>query len=124
MHAHGKVLGFPSFLMIYALGGFIVDSPALAQSPSFSCAKAEAGSIEEMICNDSELSKLDRVLADVSGALPKAVAERPPMLKAEQRGWIKGRDECWKSDDKRRCVEEEYKHRIVELQTRYRLVSK
>lgn len=45
------------------------------------------------------------------------------MLKAEQRGWIKGLNECWKSDDKRRCLEENYRRRIAELQARYRLGS-
>ncbi len=44
------------------------------------------------------------------------------MLKAEQRGWVKGRNDCWKSDDKRKCVEDEYQRRIAELQARYRLV--
>ena len=45
------------------------------------------------------------------------------MLTAEQRGWVKGRNECWKSDDKRRCIEENYRRRIAELQAKYRLVS-
>jgi uncharacterized protein len=44
------------------------------------------------------------------------------VLKAEQRGWVKGRDECWKSGDERRCVEDAYERRIAELQAGYRLV--
>jgi hypothetical protein len=48
--------------------------------------------------------------------------EHPPVLEAEQRGWVKGRDECWKGDDEHRCVEDEYTRRIAELQARYRLV--
>ena len=40
-----------------------------------------------------------------------------------QRGWIKGRDDCWKNDDERRCVQQAYQLRITELQARYRLVS-
>lgn len=97
---------------------------ALAQGPSFSCAKTEAGSIEEMICQDGDLSNLDRKLAGVySEALPKAANENPPTLKAEQRGWIKGRDDCWKSTDKRQCVADAYTYRIAELQAKYRLVS-
>ena len=38
-------------------------------------------------------------------------------------GWVKGRNDCWKSDDMRGCVEENYRRRIVELQARYRLVQ-
>ncbi|QRM30691.1 MliC family protein [Microvirga sp. VF16] len=101
----------------------VLGRAAQAQSPSFSCDKGQAGSIEEMICTDSALSSLDRKLADVyAKASRKAVNEQTPVLQAEQRGWIKGRDECWKSDDRRGCVEGEYKRRIAELQARYRLV--
>lgn len=91
--------------------------------PSFACGEAAAGSIEDSICKDPELSALDRELAGVySAAAEKARNEHPPVLKAEQRGWIKGRDDCWKNDDERSCVEQEYRHRIAELQARYRLV--
>jgi uncharacterized protein len=97
---------------------------ALAISPSFDCAKVKTGSIEEMICKDASLIALDRKLADVyAAASKKAVNEHPPVLKAEQRGWAKGRNECWKSDDKRSCVESSYKLRIAELQAKYRLVQ-
>ena len=95
----------------------------LAAGPSFDCGKVKTGSIEEMICKDEKLAALDRKLAEVYGAASKKAAdEHPPVLKAEQRGWIKGRNDCWKSDDKRRCVEGAYVLRIAELQARYRLV--
>jgi uncharacterized protein len=96
---------------------------ALAAGPSFDCDQAEAVSIERLICDDAGLSRLDRTLARVyAAAQAKAKDQQPPTLKAEQRGWIKGRDECWKSDDQRRCVADEYRHRIAELQARFRLV--
>jgi len=101
----------------------LLAGTALAASPSFECGKVKAGSIEEMICRDEKLAALDRKLAEVYGAASKKAAnEHPPVLKAEQRGWIKGRNDCWKSDDKRRCVESVYVLRIAELQARYRLV--
>jgi len=84
----------------------------------------EAGSIEEMVCKDKALSALDRKLAEVfAAATKKAVNEHPPILKAEQRGWIKGRNDCWKSADRRKCVEDNYRSRIAELQAKYRLVT-
>jgi uncharacterized protein len=96
---------------------------ALAAGPSFDCGSVEAGSIEEMVCKDAGLAALDRKLAEVyAAASQKTVSEQPPVLKAEQRGWIKGRNDCWKSSDRRACVEENYRHRIAELQARYRLV--
>ena len=95
-----------------------------AAEPSFACNKVESGSIEALVCQDAELSKLDAELAEVyAAASQKAVNEHPPVLKAEQRGWIKGRNDCWKSDDKRQCVFDAYQLRITELQARYRLVS-
>jgi uncharacterized protein len=79
-----------------------------------------AGSVEEMICKDEGLSALDRKLAEVYAAASKKPHEST--FEAEQRGWLKGRDECLKSDDKRQCVRQEYERRIVELQIGFALV--
>jgi uncharacterized protein len=113
----------PALICLLFLGLAANGGKAGAADPSFDCGKVEAGSIEAIICEDGGLSELDRKLAEVyNAASEKAVNEHPPVLKAEQRGWIKGRNECWKSDDKRRCIEEAYVLRIAELQARYRLV--
>jgi uncharacterized protein len=102
---------------------WFLTGPIFAEGPSFDCDKVERGSIEEMVCKDEGLAALDRKLSEVySAASKKAVDEHPAVLKAEQRGWIKGRNDCWKSDDQRRCVEDSYRLRIAELQARYRLV--
>ena len=96
---------------------------ALAAGPSFDCSKVQKGSIEELICKDEGLSELDRKMTTVyAEATKKAINEHPSVLKAEQRGWIKGRNDCWKSEDKRKCVDQSYKRRIAELQARYRLI--
>ena len=103
-----------------------VDRPgaAGAAGPSFDCARAAAGSIEAQVCADEGLSALDRRLAQAyAAARKKATNEHPPVLRAEQRGWIKGRNDCWKADDRRQCVETAYVRRIAELQARYRLVE-
>jgi uncharacterized protein len=107
------------------LSALLLVKTAYAQtSPSFDCTKVGAGSIEAMVCKDSGLIVLDNKMAQVyAEATKKAVNEHPPILKAEQRGWVKGRNDCWKSSDKRACVEAVYRDRIVELQARYRLVK-
>lgn len=103
---------------------FATMALAQANSPSFDCAKARDGSIEKLVCSDATLSSLDRQLAEVyEAATRKAVNQHPPTLKAEQIGWIRGRNDCWKSDDRRACVETEYRQRIASLQARYRLVA-
>jgi uncharacterized protein len=103
--------------------GTSIRSCSAAAGPTFSCDHVESGSTEGLICGDPQLTALDRKLAGVyAAASEKATREHPPLLQAEQRGWIKGRDECWKSPEKRDCVRDEYVRRIAELQARYRLV--
>jgi uncharacterized protein len=110
-------------LAAVALGLVATTGTALAAHPSFDCSKVKANSIEDMICKDPQLSALDREMAEVfAAAEAKATNEHPPVLKPEQRGWIKGRNDCWKSDDVRQCVAQAYTLRIAELQARYRLV--
>ncbi|WP_429067936.1 MliC family protein [Aeromonas bestiarum] len=98
--------------------GPLLFAPLLtcAATPSFDCAKA-AGAAETLICKDAALAALDNELATL---YPKALANlSPEQLKTEkamQRGWIKGRNECWKDEDLRQCVEENYQQRITELQ--------
>lgn len=97
--------------------------PAAAAGPSFDCSRTAAGSIEAQICASPDLSALDRQLAEVyAGARAKAKNAHPPTLAAEQRGWIKGRNDCWKADDQATCVRDAYRLRIAELQARYRLL--
>ena len=111
-----------SFVMM-GFGCFAFGQAAMAQGPSYACDNVEPGSIEDMVCKDEELAALDRDLSGVySAALKKAVNEHPPLLKAGQRGWIKGRDDCWKADVERDCVREQYQLRIAELQASYRLL--
>lgn len=91
--------------------------------PSFDCDRVEAGSVAERVCRDPALAQLDRQLAAVyAAAQDKSRNEHPPTLRAEQRGWIKGRDDCWKSTDVSACVTQSYQRRIAELQVRYRLL--
>jgi len=95
-------------------------SPA---TPSFDCNKAQLNSSEIMVCKDPRLSILDRKLNQVFRAAKFKVEDTNlPTLKAEQRGWIKGRDDCWKAEDHQQCVYKSYLFRIAELQAWYRLV--
>lgn len=100
---------------------------AAAEPPAFDCAKASR-EIEILVCDHSGLAALDRELAEVYdqalSALEGTADEKQAVrsLKAYQRGWVKGRDDCWKAEDKRRCTEEAYTRRIAELRARYALV--
>ena len=109
--------------MKYAFAFWLIGATAaLAQDgPSFDCARAES-SAEKLVCEDAALARLDRLVADRYGAAAEAArgldvgaGAALNELRATQRGWIKGRDECWKADDLRACVEAAYTRREAEL---------
>jgi uncharacterized protein len=91
-----------------------------ANQPSFDCSKVEKESCEAIICGSDRLIDLDRELSHVyKQALIKAPKE--DMLKAYQRGWIKGRNECWKVKDAETYMAKLYQQRIQELKEKYQL---
>jgi uncharacterized protein len=107
---------------------FLLTTPAFGQEgPAFDCAKAES-SAEKLVCKDSELASLDKLVADRYAAaldvikkLDTGAASAENTLRANQRGWIKGRDECWKAADLRECVEAAYLRRECQLVARWML---
>ena len=97
---------------------------AAAADNQINCQAKDLGTVDQLICSDQELLKQDQHLAEVyQQALAKAANERPPVLKAEQRGWVKGKAECWKEEDKKGCASRLYSQRIAELQARYELLA-
>jgi uncharacterized protein len=85
--------------------------------PSFDCSKAKSDA-EKLVCSDSQLALLDRELSRVyTLALqePSLDAKGKKYLQAFQRGWVKGRDEVWKVEDKKRYVRDSYLFRIAEI---------
>lgn len=98
----------------------------LPPSPTFDCQQAK-GEVETLICSDPKLINLDHQLADTyQQVLAKASSlnaqpdEAVKNLKAIQRGWIKGRNECWKElEEKKSCVQTQYERRIAYLQTQW-----
>jgi uncharacterized protein len=109
--------------------------PALAQGPAFDCSKAQ-GEVEKLICSDASLAELDRKLAAVyKAAGAKAQGKLATRLREEQRGWVKGRNECWKANGQQTwitatwtvntvkgCIDAQYRLRTSELQSVWRLV--
>ena len=114
--------------MRHALLVVLLAGPAWAQEgPSFDCSKAES-SAEELVCADAELAALDRRVAErfaaaleVIRGLDTGAEEAEAELRAWQRGWIGGRDECWKAEDLRECVLFSYQSREAELVTEWML---
>ncbi|MFN3236405.1 MAG: META domain-containing protein [Pseudomonadales bacterium] len=94
--------------------GAILEFRPLTLAPSFACDNA-AGEVEDMICSSPGLAALDQKL---DALYKKALSQDPDVdrLRAMQRGWIKGRNDCWKASDVHACVSESYAVRITELQ--------
>ena len=115
--------------------GLIVPAALLAQGPTFDCAKAQ-GEVEQLVCSDPALAALDRKLDQVyKAAAAKATGKLAARLRAEQRGWVKGRNECWKAkgietwltatwtiNTVQGCVDAQYRLRTSELQAVWRMV--
>ncbi len=104
----------------------VTIAPAvIAQTaPSFECTPKLESSVEQAICADAALAALDRQLADVyAAASAKAAGADAQSLAAAQRGWIKGRNDCWKAGDLPACVGKQYRERIAGLQAQFRLVN-
>ena len=94
-----------------------LSAPAWGAEPSFDCARAE-GEVQTLICADETLAALDREIARLyalAQADPALTDAQAAALRAYQRGWIKGRDECWKADAPRLCARREQMLRILEL---------
>jgi uncharacterized protein YecT (DUF1311 family) len=108
---------------------------AAAPGPSFDCARA-SGEVEQLLCSDPSLARLDRQLAAVYRAATAKARGRPAaLLRAEQRGWVKGRNDCWKASGQPTwitaswsvstvpaCVEAQTRLRSSELQAVWRLL--
>lgn len=98
-------------------------------APAFDCGRAE-GEVEMLLCRDSDLAKLDQEMADVYWTSMGVAATSGPNAKqamatnkAVQRGWIKGRNDCWKAADVNICVTDAYYRRLAELEARWNLVD-
>ncbi|WP_232829467.1 MliC family protein [Tropicimonas sp. IMCC34043] len=97
---------------------FACVAAVVGAQPSFDCSAAESDA-EKAVCATPSLAELDVELARVYNLAvngPHATPDRSQSLKETQRGWIKGRDACWKSSlGLETCVANEYAFRIDEI---------
>jgi uncharacterized protein YecT (DUF1311 family) len=119
--------------LILGAAGFA--SAATAQGPTFNCSKA-SGEVEKLICSEASLAALDRQLDTVyKAASAQASGKLASPLRTEQRGWVKGRNDCWKAkgqptwitatwtvDTVKGCIDAQYRIRTSELQAVWRLL--
>lgn len=115
-------LGLILFGVAVLTSGAIVDAQVKAiapgkAAPSFDCARTRPGTIDLVICQDRELSGLDRRMAlDYE----RARLQTPPVEKGkllqEQREFIANRNLCMKRRaDRQPCIAFAYESRINRL---------
>ncbi|MEQ8965625.1 MAG: MliC family protein [Azospirillaceae bacterium] len=123
------MLGTALLAVLVALGGAVERGHAaqVEAGPSFDCAAAVSDA-ERAVCASAALADLDRRLAtryadalDVAGGLDAGAEAALAELRATQRGWVKGRDDCWKAEDLEACVADAYSRRIGALVALYML---
>ncbi|WP_108659200.1 MliC family protein [Acuticoccus kandeliae] len=110
-----------SHLLAAAAALVLLAGAAKAADPAFDCAKAD-GAAEEAICQSDGLASLDVELSRLYKLAVASVSDdkaRLDELKAYQRGWVKGRNDCWKADDLDACIVDSYAMRIHELRQGY-----
>jgi len=103
--------------------GASLSGAAAAATPSFDCTR-KLNDAEKIICGDDALAALDRKLGEVF----KRAAQSLPRDKtiayfvAEQRDWVRNRDDCPTTRNPAACLSSVYRTRIAELQDRFRMV--
>jgi uncharacterized protein len=109
-----KVIYF--FLLICSL-----DPIGAKADVSFDCRTAKV-TAEKLVCDNKTLSDLDgelgRIYRLIMHGKNASIADKK-ILKASQRGWIKGRNDCWKSVSELTCILSSYVVRISELRIGY-----
>jgi uncharacterized protein YecT (DUF1311 family) len=89
-------------------------TPAIRIRPSFDCAKAQTP-VELAICSDASLTQLDVTMVNAYALVSRSLADKKPLI-AEQRAWIKARNECASSADPVRCIRQQLTTRIQQLE--------
>lgn len=108
------------YLATFADGAILAFAPLPmpAPSPAFDCTRAQ-GQVENLLCEDTTLMAMDRYMDELyQGALANFAEDELPTLRAYQRGWISGRNDCWKDSDVRPCVMDAYRLRLSELEVK------
>ncbi|CAM4073789.1 Membrane-bound lysozyme-inhibitor of c-type lysozyme [Mycobacterium basiliense] len=98
-------------------------SPAIGTTTSNSSATAgtspecgkPAGEIQQLVCQDPQLSALDqRLQVAYRQALDRPGADKAA-LQAAQNGWATTRDQCVQNTDTRTCLTQAFQTRLVQL---------
>ncbi len=91
--------------------------PPRKVAPSFDCAKARPGTIDQQICADRELSILDRTMGlDYERAKLQTPPVEARVLLREQRAFIANRNLCMnRKADRQACIAFAYESRIERL---------
>lgn len=97
--------------VVIAAAATVARAP-ITTRPSFACVKT-ATTAERLICSDAELSRLDRIMAELHAETLSLLlnAEQASQANLAQRAWLKSRNRC--ADVQ--CLRRAYFGRVAEL---------
>lgn len=81
----------------------------ITQAASFDCKKASTV-VEQLICNDETLGKLDEQLSETYKSLLQTTNDRPVLITTQQ-DWLTARNQCKTPE----CVEQSYHNRLSQF---------
>lgn len=88
-----RIISSPLSRLLFCLS-LVMGTSTAVQAASFDCAKATS-SVEQAICNNAELSRLDTILHDnYQSALANLPVDQADALRSSQRDWLKQRNVC------------------------------
>jgi uncharacterized protein len=99
-------------LQVFIKALLLAITPMVAAAASFDCQKASTPT-EKRICASKELSDLDGMLGEIYGFAQNRLPLALECLRADQRAWLRKRNQCT-SDD---CVRRVYLERLAELES-------
>ncbi|SDK14381.1 hypothetical protein [Microbulbifer yueqingensis] len=103
-----------------------IAADARGAAARVSCGNVSGFAIENLVCQDEELTRLDRLLRKL---MDDVVGERAPGQPAGKRlqeragKWRARRHQCWRAQNPRQCVVELYRRSIAELQVEVALAG-
>lgn len=111
---------FAVFVFFGCIGANHANAMLVSQKPSFDCSKAKSP-VEQGICNNAKLSKMDFELAQIYAAVKVPGFVTQSDKSKSQREWIKQRNSCVSSkklplkSSEIECISLNYEARIIAL---------
>ena len=99
----------------WVYGAYLVPPDQIDRGPTFPC-RGDLSSLEEMICNEAKLARLDWQMTQAYVQARRRASEwREERIKSAQIAWLDERGKCRTRNDPVDCLERVYRRRLQAL---------